>query len=260
MRRSVPGRLQKYDEAKIAVATQPIQSSMAIPSGGGLRTGRLGSAADSEPIRPNFLPFLQHEAVRSEQGANALRLPGGKLLENRHQNTKRVVAENRAPRDTCHVLRFRYRHGQSIAAVDVQHDVNVGASVSHVHHAVVADFERSLELLEYGDFPISGRHPADGLNLSRGRVEMKARAGNMILGNDAFQRRLDDLLRRRRNHVKRELITLDVVEQLREQPDIRLEPNLLTNLYQVFLSNAAVLRVMQQQIRQLPALLNEMHA
>ena len=56
------------------------------------------------------------------------------------------------------------------------------------------------------------------------------------------------------------MIPLDVVQQLREEPDIRLEPNLLTDLHQVLPSHTAVLRVVQQQIRQLTALLDKMHA
>src|SRR6266478_6163804 len=89
---------------------------------------------------------------------------------------------------------------------------------------------------------------------------MKACSMNMVRGNDAFERRLDHLFGRRRDDVKRELIPVDCLQQLRQQPDIRLEANLLSNFDQMLFANTAILRVVQQQVGELSALLNKMHA
>ena len=71
---------------------------------------------------------------------------------------------------------------------------------------------------------------------------------NMVVGNNAFQRRLDYLFRRRRNHVKRKMMAINVVEQLREKADMRFEANLFPDFDQVLPPDAPVLRVVQQQV------------
>src|ERR1043166_2275607 len=81
----------------------------------------------------------------------------------------------------------------------------------------------------------------------------------MVVGNDALERRLDYFFGRGGDHVKGEPIALQVIEQLRKKADIVLEPDLLTDLDQMLSSDAAVFRVVQQQVRQLPTLLDEVH-
>src|SRR5882724_4230965 len=89
---------------------------------------------------------------------------------------------------------------------------------------------------------------------------MKACSMNMVRWNDALQRRLDHLFGRRGDHVKGELIPFRLLQQLRQQPDIRLEADLLSNFDQMLFADTTILRVVQQQVGKLSALLNKMHA
>jgi hypothetical protein len=115
--------------------------------------------------------------------------------------------------------------------------MNVGASITDVHNAVIADLERSLELLEYGNLPVAGGNPNDGLNLSRGRVILKARSENMVVRNDALQCRLDYLFGSRGDHVEGKLTSVEVLQQLRQDADVRLQTNLFPDLDEVLFSD-----------------------
>ena len=78
-------------------------------------------------------------------------------------------------------------------------------------------------------------------------------------GDDALQRRLDDLLRRRRDDVEREAVALDRPPRgmRRERCDVLLQPDALADLDEVLPPHAAVLRVVQEQVGQLAALLHQ---
>src|SRR5436309_349620 len=65
MRRSVAGCFEKYELAKVAVATQPIQSGMVGSVG---REWERAGLADSQRIGADLLPILQHEPMRFEHG------------------------------------------------------------------------------------------------------------------------------------------------------------------------------------------------
>src|SRR5207249_5375085 len=75
-----------------------------------------------------------------------------------------------------------------------------------------------------------------------------------------FERGLDHFFGRRGDDVEGKLMPVDTFEQLRKKADIRLETNLFSGLDQMLPSDAAVFRVVQQQVRQLTTLLDEVHA
>jgi len=80
-------------------------------------------------------------------------------------------------------------------------------------------------------------------------------------GDDPLEGRLDDLLGGGRDHVEREAVALDpLLQQAYEQLDVLLEADALPDLHQVLAPHAAVIRVVPQQIRELPALLDEVGA
>src|SRR4029077_19159282 len=95
----------------------------------------------------------------------------------------------------------------------------------------------------------------DGLNLSRVRVIVKARSENMVVRNDAFERRLDYFLGGSGDHVEGKSAPIEILEQLRKNADIRLETNLFPYLDEVLFSDTAILRVMQQEESQFTPLL-----
>jgi hypothetical protein len=138
--------------------------------------------------------------------------------------------------------------------------MNIGASVTDVHNAVIAYLERRLQLFEYGNLPIARRNADDGLDLSRGSVIVKARSENMVVRNDTFERRLNNLLGGSGDHVEGEGTPVEILQQLRKKADIRLKTNLFPYLDEVLFSDTPILGVMQQEVSQFTALLDEMHA
>jgi len=98
----------------------------------------------------------------------------------------------------------------------------------------------------------------DGLNLTGRFVEAEARADNVIGRHDAFQRRLDDLLRRRGDDVKRELVAVGkFFEGARKKIDIVLQTDALARFDQMFAPHAAKIRIMKNQVREFGALLHQ---
>ena len=82
----------------------------------------------------------------------------------------------------------------------------------------------------------------------------------MVRGNDAFQRGLNDLLRRSRNYVEMKIVTVrQGVERARKQRDIVLQANALTCLDQVRAPHMPELWVVQNQVAQFCALLDKVH-
>jgi hypothetical protein len=158
---------------------------------------------------------------------------------------------------------FRLGDGdrQAIAAIDVQHHMHIRASIPYINDAVGADLQRGLELVQHRDFAIARRHPEDGLDLSRGRIVLEARAVNPLAGDDVCQCRLDHLLGSGRNHVEREPIAINaLLDKAREPIDVFFEPNPLSDLDQVRLAHTPICRVVSQQVSQLSAFLHEVEA
>ena len=79
----------------------------------------------------------------------------------------------------------------------------------------------------------------------------------MVLGNDAFEGRLNHLDGRSREHIEIEVIAIhSVLEDLVQQFDIVFQANRLAHLIQMLLAHfLAKLGIMQQQVGQLRALL-----
>ena len=79
----------------------------------------------------------------------------------------------------------------------------------------------------------------------------------MIFGDDAFQRRLNHFLRSGRDDVERESMAVDILQELRQKADVLFQTNSLAHLDQVLPSHTPVFGVVQQQVRQLTALLHQ---
>src|SRR5262245_5859708 len=197
--------------------------------------------------------------MRFEQRADARRIgQADDLFEHGNQRTQRVFAEDRAFGDGRDIFVFRNGHGESVAAVDVQHDVNVGAAVAHVDDTVGTDLKSRLQFIERRDLAVARRNADDGFDLAGLRMIMEARAEDVVRRYDVFQRRLDHLFRRRRNDEKRKVITFDSIAQyFRQQMDVLLEPDSLTGFDQMLFANAAEFGVVQQQIGELAPLLRK---
>ena len=65
---------------------------------------------------------------------------------------------------------------------------------------------------------------------------------------------------RGRDDVELELVPVERLQQARQEVDVPLQANLLAHLPQILSPDSAILRIVQQQIRQLGALLHQMHA
>ena len=121
-----------------------------------------------------------------------------------------------------------------------------------------ADAQGGANLFERGDFPPARGGADDGLDLAGRFVEAESRADNVIGRHDAFQRRLDDLLWRRGDDVKREFVAVGkFFERAREKIDIVLQTDALARFDQMFAPHAAEIRVMKNQVREFGALLHQ---
>ena len=140
----------------------------------------------------------------------------------------------------------------------MQHDVDVGAAVADVDDAVVRCEQLCAQLFEDGHLAVAGGDPQDGFDLACRVVIAEARAEDVVRRYDAFERRLDDLFGRRRDDVEGEAVAVQIVEQLHQQANILLQADLFAGFHQVMFPDAAILRVVQDQVGQLAALLHQM--
>src|SRR4030095_8528219 len=140
----------------------------------------------------------------------------------------------------------------------MQHNVNVGTAVTHIYDAVGTDLKSLLQFVEHRDLAVARRNADDGFDLAGLRMIVEARADDVIRRDDAFERRLNHLFRRRRDDVKRKVITFDPLAQyFRQQTDVLLEPDTLTSFDQMLFANAAEFGIVQQQISKLASLLRK---
>src|ERR1700678_925389 len=118
--------------------------------------------------------------------------------------------------------------------------------------------ELFFELIQPGNFAITGRRANQALDLAIGLV-FKFGSKNVVLGHNPHQRRLDHFHRRRRNHIKIKVESVNpAVEDLINLLDIFLEANSLARLDQVFTTNARMkFRIVQEQVRKFGALLDQ---
>src|SRR5262245_35942813 len=140
----------------------------------------------------------------------------------------------------------------------MQHNVNVGTAVTNIYDAVGTDLKALLQFVEHRDLAVARRNADDGFDLAGLRMIEEARADDVIRRHDVFERRLDHLFWRRRDDVKRKLITFDsVVQYFGQQSDVLFEPDSLTGFDQMLFADATEFGVVQQQIGEFASLLSE---
>src|SRR5437588_8190615 len=130
----------------------------------------------------------------------------------------------------------------------MHHHRQIRAAVAHVNNLVVADAEARAQFLKHGDFAPACGSANDGGDFSR-FVVAEARAENMIRRNDAFERRLNNLLRCRGDYVEMEFVAFaERVERASKQGHIVLQANALASLDQMLAPERPKIRVMQKEI------------
>src|ERR1019366_9539683 len=107
------------------------------------------------------------------------------------------------------------------------------------------------------DFSVARRGSHQAFDLTRGFV-LELGAKDVVLWHDPLQRRLDHLYRRRREHVKIKVKSVDpTVEYLVNLLYVFLEANALAHLEQVIAPDARMeLGIMQEKIKKIGAILN----
>src|SRR5579872_4355905 len=145
------------------------------------------------------------------------------------------------------MLRLGDSDGETVANIDVQHDVDIRAAVSYIHDVVRPDLLLGLQLVESRYFTVAGSGASDRFNLAALVVE-KFGSVDVSRRNDSLQGRLNDLHRRGRENIKIEVITINAtLKNFIKQRDVCLQTNRFTRLDQVFLANSILkLGIMQQ--------------
>src|SRR5207245_5464925 len=83
---------------------------------------------------------------------------------------------------------------------------------------------------------------------------------NMIRRHDALERRFNDLLRRGGDDVEMELVAFsEIVERPRKQRNVVLQANALARFDEMFPAHFSKIRIVQNQIAEFRALLDEVH-
>src|SRR6266853_5279970 len=101
--------------------------------------------------------------------------------------------------------------------VDVHHHWQIGTAVAHVNDLVVADAEQCADLFEYRDFSPTCGSTNDRLYFTGLFLVAEAGTKNVVGGNNTFQRRDNNLLRRGGNDVKRKFVVVgEIIESARE--------------------------------------------
>ena len=102
-------------------------------------------------------------------------------------------------------------------------------------------------MVENRHFSIPGRSPLKSLDLPVSAID-EPRSEDVIFGNDAFEGRVNHFFRGCRQHIEIKMMTIDsTFENLIEQLDVFLEPDLFSDFEQVLLANFRVeFRIVQQ--------------
>jgi hypothetical protein len=109
--------------------------------------------------------------------------------------------------------------------------------------------------VQHSDLTVSRGHARYRRDLTRVFVVAKFRTDEVVLGHDPFERGSNNLLRGRRGDIEIETPPIEVGEELRKQVNVLLEPDAFAGLHQMMLADAAILRIVQQQVGQFAALL-----
>src|SRR2546425_12624617 len=212
--------------------------------------------SNGKPVGSRSAPFLENQAMRLEQLTDANGVPADDVLEDGNQNAERVVAHHGALGDPGDVPGLGHGNSEAVAGVDLQHHMNVRATVADVDRTVGADLKLRLKLLQNGDLPVSGRDLGDRADFARRGVKVELSTVDVLRGHEALQGRLDDRLRRGRNDVEREAMAVEAaVQYLDEPPNILLQANSLSRTDQMLSTNATEFGIVPQQVGQLGALL-----
>src|SRR5690349_1060506 len=120
------------------------------------------------------------------------------------------------------------------------------------------NLQTALQLVEDSNFSVSSGGTLQTLD-SPIRVISELCPEDVIGRHDSFQRRMDHLDWRSRDHVKLKLIPFDAAgKNLRQELYVVLEANLFSDFVKVSLAHLGVeLRIVQQQIGKLRALLHQ---
>ena len=193
-----------------------------------------------------------------EQVADPPAIVAEQLLEHRHEDAQCVVAHDGTARQGRNVPGFRCRDRESVGTVHVQHDMDIGTSVAHVNHTLARHTEPLAQRVDRGHLAEPRRHADDRRDLARHLIVPILRADDAFGRDDALERRVDDVFRSGRDDVEVEAVSVNAIgEQVRQQRDIPLEADTATDFDEIFTTNAAKLRIVKQQVRQLGAGLNE---
>src|ERR1700686_1312568 len=229
-------------------------------SGHGLR-GDQELLGDRHAIGSFLFPFLEFQSIGLEQCPHPPDPPVENLVQQGNHDAERVVAENGAVRNPRQLLILGDRDGEPFAAVDVKHDMDVRAPVTHINCAIGRVSKSALQLFDYCNLSVTGGYAADRSHFTRSRVEIQFGTVNVVRRHDASQRRRDDLAGCRGYHEERKAVPIDAPAQEVNQSRYRaLESNTATRLDQVLVANATEFRIVADEIREFSALLNQIAA
>src|ERR1039458_9784379 len=173
-----------------------------------------------EPVGANALPLLNEHAVGLEKTANPGSLPSHYFFENGRQHRQSAGAKYRALRNLRDVWGLRDRDGKTIARIQLQHHVNIGAAISRIDNVVGTHDVLGQQLVKHRNLAIARRCANDGVDFAGSRV-VKLRAENVILRDDALEGRMDYLHRRGRQNVEvKEVPVYSGFENLVKQFDV----------------------------------------
>src|SRR6185437_6509220 len=143
--------------------------------------------ADHHTVGPRSLPTVEREPVGLEEAADFRGADAEHLIENRNENTAGVVTEDGASSDARELLVLRYRDREALPIVDMKHDVNVRAAVSHIDDPVRRHSKVPAELVDHGDLAVAGHHAGDGADLAGSGVILELRPVDMLGRHDALE-------------------------------------------------------------------------
>src|SRR5579863_3376393 len=103
--------------------------------------------AQRQPVSANPLPLLNQHTVSLKEAPNAGSIPPDYFFENRRQHSQSTRAENGSLRNLRNMRRLRNRNGETIARIQLQHHVNIGAAISRIDNVVRAHHVLSQQLV-----------------------------------------------------------------------------------------------------------------
>ena len=84
--------------------------------------------------------------------------------------------------------RFGGGDGEALSTIDVQHHVNVRASIADVHNAVARNAKPETKGIDRGDFAVARGDLDDVLEVAGFFIEAEVSADDMVWGDDPLQR------------------------------------------------------------------------